>query len=391
MSDYLLSVVIPTRNRLQYLEPTLRTIVGFADDRVEVVIEDNSDSPSACRSLVEELGWPHVSLRHSHESRSQTDNSEAALARATGQYVCFIGDDDCITRSLVELVDTCSASGIEAINFRGSHFYWPDVVFKKHSYPALSIYTGPSTLQRKGTREALRACLSAGAADVRSLPHVYHGVVSRRLLDAVRAGSTRVFPGPSPDMASAVSLSLAARHFYTCDLPVFLDGVGYHSAGGRGARGEHKARLEEVDQLPVHVSADWEPRIPRIWLGPTIWAQSCVTALRSSGREDLVGEVNWIRLYARILAFHPDCRDDVMRVVSPRDFPKVLCATVFVIARRALRFIQNGLYARFGRRNSVAEACPDIQMAVSRVDEVVSSRMSSVLRDIEKVGRDSQY
>lgn len=388
MGRYLLSVVLPTRNRMDYLEPTLRTLVGFGDGRVEILVEDNSDSPSACRDLVKELDWPHVSLHHTHDARSQTANSEAAIARATGEYICFIGDDDCITRSLVELVAACADAGIEVINFRRSQFYWPDVVFKAHHYPALSIYTGPSALQRRGTSEALSACLRQGAADISGLPRIYHGVVSRRLLDRVRKASTAVFPGPSPDMAGAVSLSLATDAFYSCDLPVLVDGIGYHSAGGRGARGEHKARLEDVEQLPADVAEDWDQRVPRIWLGPTIWAQSCITALRSGSREILIDQVRWEQLYARILAFHPDCHREVVRVVDRRSYPKVLWATFSLVVWRGIRFVRNGLYVRLGAqgRGTVSQSCEDIQEAVARVDDAVAGRMSAALGEIEAIG-----
>ena len=43
-NNFLLSVVIPTKNRENYASATVEQILNINDDRIQVVIQDNSDT-----------------------------------------------------------------------------------------------------------------------------------------------------------------------------------------------------------------------------------------------------------------------------------------------------------------------------------------------------------
>lgn len=378
--EYVLSVVVPTKNRFLYLDEVLTTLVSFRDDRLEIVVEDNSDDPAVVAAIVSRLSWPHLKLNHSFEARSQTSNSEAAVRRASGTFVCFIGDDDCISNALVDACSALREAPIDCINFQRARFYWADVIFKGLRYPDLSLPTTSLLWREVGPGEALQRCLGSGAAKIEGLPRVYHGVVRRTVLDEVRSRFGSVFPGPSPDMASAIALSLTAKRFFECDLPLLVDGIGYDSAGGRGARGEHHAKLHEVAQLPPDVEDGWDLRIPRIWLGPTIWAQSCVTALRAGGRFDLIKQIKFPRLYALVLIFHPNCRREVFDVLKGGTFG-LLAGTAFavvdIVLWRVSRFIQNRLGRRFLSNGTSSFSCSSIASAVELIDGEVGDLVRS--------------
>jgi hypothetical protein len=45
MGEFLLSVVIPTRNRSFYAQHVARQVLAMGDSRIQVIVHDNSDEP----------------------------------------------------------------------------------------------------------------------------------------------------------------------------------------------------------------------------------------------------------------------------------------------------------------------------------------------------------
>lgn len=371
---------IPTKNRTLYLEETLATLVGFQDPRVEIVVHDNSDDAAVLNEIVSGLAWPHLRLEHSHETLSQTGNSDRAAVLASGMYVTYLGDDDCITPAFVDMVQALADSDIEAANFPFARYYWPDVVFKGHQYPSLSIPLAETRCERVDVAGALQSVLRRGGTGLGDLPRVYHGVVRRDVLTSVYTKSGSNFPGPSPDMANGAALAVVSETLVHLPVPVLVNGVGYHSAGGRGVRGEHKASLKDVEQLPPDVEDDWDPRIPKVWLGPTIWAQSLVTALRRMGQEARTSDLSLFRLYAFVLAFHPDCWRQVVTagVRAPFALMGALVWVVFTFAWRSAMFVKNRWRRTPAERVAVVADCASISSAVAEADLVCRSRVNEL-------------
>ena len=89
----LVSVVLPTYNRLSYLRLALLTVLAQTYDNLEIITQDNasSEDPSA---LVAAFRDPRMQLYRSPCNVSQTENFLAGIARATGRYIAILADDD---------------------------------------------------------------------------------------------------------------------------------------------------------------------------------------------------------------------------------------------------------------------------------------------------------
>ena len=57
----------------------------------------------------------------------------------------------------------------------------------------------------------------------------------------------------------------------------------------------------------------WNPDIPKIFSGETIFAESFIQALQAMGRDDLVKEYNYSARYALFLRHHKDAFGYMMR------------------------------------------------------------------------------
>lgn len=86
------TVLTPTYNRPAYLADAIRSVVGqqFADWEMLVVNDGGTD----VRGIVEGFGDPRISYFNRPENRGKAACLNFGLARARGQYVAYLDDDD---------------------------------------------------------------------------------------------------------------------------------------------------------------------------------------------------------------------------------------------------------------------------------------------------------
>ncbi|MEO8564835.1 MAG: glycosyltransferase [Betaproteobacteria bacterium] len=91
----LVTVVVPCRNHVTYVEAALRSLFRQTYRQVEmVVIDDGSDdgSADAIRRCLDESPFPHRFVARERRGASETVNEAAELA--TGAYICLLNSDD---------------------------------------------------------------------------------------------------------------------------------------------------------------------------------------------------------------------------------------------------------------------------------------------------------
>ncbi|HYD88943.1 MAG TPA: glycosyltransferase family A protein [Vitreimonas sp.] len=87
------SVIVPTRDRPNYLRQALASIRALEgpDLEIEILIGDNGACPQT-QLIAEEFGARRVEAR---EGEGASVARNAALRAATGDYIAFLDDDDC--------------------------------------------------------------------------------------------------------------------------------------------------------------------------------------------------------------------------------------------------------------------------------------------------------
>ena len=125
-----LSIVIPTKNRYEYLKVILEVIKNFRNEDLEIVIQDNSDNPSEKDdffSYVNGLNDSSIKYFYCNENLSINENSDKAVLNSKGKYVCFIGDDDCVTSHIVDAARWMESQAIDVLTFYCPSYIWSDV------------------------------------------------------------------------------------------------------------------------------------------------------------------------------------------------------------------------------------------------------------------------
>lgn len=311
----LLSVVIPTRNRQEYAISCVESILRIQDPGLEVVVQDNSDT----RELEELLGRNvrDSRLRYSYTSAplSIIHNFEAAVHLATGDYLCFIGDDDGVNPEIMEATRWAKANAIDTLKPAYCvNYLWPGSGIPSTLFSDVPQETGFLTIEpfsekivypdkerelRKLVRKGGQECLDT------ELPKLYHGIVSRECLDRVREKAGTYFGGLSPDIYASVSIANTAKTSVSIDYPLTLPGACRKSGSVESQVGKHIGDLEDAPHLNNRGAYEWAEQVPRYYSVATIWADSTIVALRDLGREDLLNDFNVAYLAAYCLWSHP--------------------------------------------------------------------------------------
>jgi glycosyltransferase involved in cell wall biosynthesis len=87
------SVVIPTRDRVQIVLDTVRLTLGQRDVDLEVIVVDDGSSDGTAEAL-EALGDPRVTVLRNAANRGVANARNRGIERAAHPWIAFLDDDD---------------------------------------------------------------------------------------------------------------------------------------------------------------------------------------------------------------------------------------------------------------------------------------------------------
>lgn len=308
MNNILLSIVVPTKNRYEYLFQLMDLLATFDSDEFEMVIQDNSDDNSEFLNKIQLEKYPFVEYFYQKEPLSQSGNSDQSILNSKGEYVCFIGDDDGVTRSIIDVVKWMKKENYSILKSSLTVFKWPSFISEMHYNVSGSVlfnkYT--KTYREIGCRQSLIELLSSGMSTLANMPKVYNGIAKRSVLNKIHDRCGTFFPGPSPDMANAVALSLVEEKFVYVDYPIIIGGHSVNLGANAGRYKRGLGPLEEQKFIDQKYKDGWSTRIPKVWASQTVWPESALTALKAFSADEFMGFVDYELILKKFANSHPD-------------------------------------------------------------------------------------
>lgn len=317
-NQFLLSIIIPTKNRQKYASKVVEQILQFRDHRIQIVIQDNSDT----RELSDLLSVykDDVRIKYSHTAGilSFIDNFDLAVSLSDGEYICMIGDDDGIVPQILDITEWASQNNVDAIKPElNVAYFWPDsgALGNKTDNGHMSITKSTAKTRLCRPFNEVVKLLHQGAQQYLSLDMVklYHGIVKKECLKRVREQTGKYFGGLSPDIYIAVALSLIVDKVIAINVPLTISGVCNKSSAADSAAGRHTGKLEDAPHFRGHDQYEWSDLVPRFYSVETIWADSALCAIKDMGRAEILREFNLPRLAAYCLKQHPEFKDTIMQ------------------------------------------------------------------------------
>lgn len=311
MDKPLLSIAVPTKNRYYYLKYLIKLVASFGSDEIELVVQDNSDDNTEIKEFLEKNPYDFVRYYHNYGIISMTGNCDLAIGNCHGKYICMIGDDDGVTRYILDCVKWMEENSFTILKSSYSIYKWPS--FKSSRYFNVSATALCSNYTMKyelrNCKSALGKLLKSGISTLEYMPKLYNGIVRRDVLDRVYAKCGSYSPGPSPDMANAVSIALEEENYVFIDAPIIIGGQSAHLGGDANKYKNKICRLEDQKIIdPKDVEA-WDARIPKIWAAMAVWPASALSALKKYNATDYINKTDFEKVYKVFIYEHPTVKN----------------------------------------------------------------------------------
>lgn len=339
MAQKLLSIVVPTKNRYYYLKYLIGLINNLHSDEIEMVIQDNSDDNSEILEYLEQNRYEFIRYDYTKGQIPMSDNSDKGILNSTGEYICFLGDDDGVTKYLLEGVKWMKKNGIEAVKPAHLNYFWPDAPQGNAAIISHKDFTGK--VEFRNPKEELIKVLKGGIQGRGDMPLAYHAVVCREAMNKVYEKCGTFFPGNSPDISNAVALSLVVEKFALVDLPWGYSGNSAYKGGGVFASGNAIPMISDIPWFRPNSEVRWDKKLPRIAIGNLIWADSALEALNNMGMETLRNKFDLYLCYANLISSKPELKKYVDEVCS--NSVKLYLYLTLVYAKK----ISNAIILRF--------------------------------------------
>lgn len=297
-NEYLLSIVIPTRNRQKYALESIKQILSCTGKETQIVIQDNSDENILENETVI---LDNERIKYAYESKilSFVDNFEAGVRLSDGEYVTLLGDDDGVLSSIVEIANWAHENEVDAITSKiNATYYWPHSGAKNYKCTEdtgyLRINSYDNTISSRDSIRTLKKVLHNGCQFYHSsgLPKIYHGLVKNEILKKIINKNGKLFSGLSPDIYSSFAIALTIDKVAVVDYPFTIDGNCPKSGAGAQAQGKHTGKLKDAPHFQGHNNYEWNKLVPEVYSVQTIWADSGLAALIDFGEKELLKEFN---------------------------------------------------------------------------------------------------
>ena len=228
------SVLLPTRNRLEYLRYAVETVrrQDYAD--WEIIVSDNC-SEDDIAGYVRSLADHRIRYFRTDRFVPVTDNWNNALEQSSGDYVVMLGDDDGL------LPDYFSSLLQTFESFKAPDFVYVSAFF--FAYPGVMPDTPKGFLRRDHNRlfpeqtpfwlDADRArAIARGYLDFRMpvASNMQFSLISRRMIDKL-SPTGPFFRSPFPDFYATPLLFMSSERILILSRPMVVVGITPKSYG----------------------------------------------------------------------------------------------------------------------------------------------------------------
>lgn len=373
MNNFILSVLIPTRNRQRYAEAAVRGILAIDSD-IQIVIQDNSDDMSLRSRLSDVIERFQIKYNYVAERLASIDNFNQAAELADGEYVIAIGDDDILLPNAASCARWMKRNGIDLLSpKREATYRWPDDNSKKflNRVGYLLYMKARAGMRGINTKRAVVSLIKDGGYDYfsKDLAGTYHCIASKKCMDIIKKTTGRYYGGLSPDMYSAVCLSLIPGvKAVEIGFPVSILGICPTSTSADEKGSNVFGELSKAPHfIGMKTEYDWDGRIMPVYCPETIWAETMVKAVCLMGNEELVGKYFDAHMVnQRAFTSHENLRDMIQELCPNENF--ILDGeTVNPKASSRLKWAMTKFNMAIVGQELFVPCCRDIGMAVSSI------------------------
>jgi Glycosyl transferase family 2 len=232
-----ISVLLPTRDRLELLRHAVASVTRLDDRDWEIVISDNCSSGDVA-GYVASLADARIRYVRAPQLLSITQNWNNALAHSTGDYVLMLGDDDALLGGYFTTIRKVIADFDEPqmIYHNALRYAYPGVVpdepngYLRGEGYARFLRGGPELPFRLPVEQARALARSTANFRLRYGFNMQYVTFSRSAVEEL-SRECSFFRSPFPDFYAMTSLFARASSIVAEPRPLLVMGMSSHSGG----------------------------------------------------------------------------------------------------------------------------------------------------------------
>jgi glycosyltransferase involved in cell wall biosynthesis len=243
------TVIIPTRERADTLQYSLKTCGTQDYDNLEILVSDNNSQDNT-KEVVESFKDPRIRYINTGKRVSMSHNWEFALSHVNDGWVLILGDDDGLLPGCLNRVEQLiRETNTKAIIPNCCTFIWPNE--DNHWYGRLLIPMRRG-FEIRDPKKWLKRVVD-GRAWYAELPMLYAGgLMHNSLIDKIRGKRGTFFQSCQPDIFSSIAFASVTDSYVYSHEPFAIAGHSRHSNGASwaaSARGNSNA----TENQPIEI------------------------------------------------------------------------------------------------------------------------------------------
>lgn len=257
MSNHIkVSVVIPTRERAETLEYTIKTALNQALQEYEVIVSDNF-SQDHTKQVFDSFNDARLKYVNTMQRLSMTDNFNFGVSHAKGDYIIIIGDDDGVMPNAIDwfcnIIDTHPS---DLYTWPRHGYIWPS----DNKEPKIERIAEVSEPAEINLRKELGQMLQKGLLLNSAMPNTYHSATHRRIFDEIKNATGQYHQTTVPDEFMLFTLPVFCEHAINIGKPISVNGHSPKSNSGsqldanKNKAVELEKFMKEQNNYKVHPS-----------------------------------------------------------------------------------------------------------------------------------------
>ncbi|MCC6817010.1 MAG: glycosyltransferase family 2 protein [Saprospiraceae bacterium] len=242
-----ITIVIPTRDREEYLPSSVQSCLDCNYEHLEVLICDNSSTDNTL-DVFHSFADSRLKYVKAPTYLSMVANWEFALTQIQNGYVSFIGDDDAfIAQGIDRVVELIRKHQVKALSWRYGSYRWPGNEFAKMN----EVYELPlgNGYEHRDPANYIQSVLDA-KLHPNNLPCIYHGLVHMDIIEQVKStGNGKFFNSRIPDYYALMVLSLFVKDYIYSYEPITIAGSSSKSNGNTQVKIEKNFEIARAEFL----------------------------------------------------------------------------------------------------------------------------------------------
>lgn len=265
------TVLLPTRNRLQYLKYAVETVRRQDYQDWEIIISDNN-SEEDIAGYVRTLADSRIKYFRTETSVPVTDNWNNALEKSSGDYVIMLGDDDCLMKGYFTTILRLIAefSSPDFIYTSAFVYVYPGAmpgavggVLRPYGYAVfLNSAEQPFLLEKREALELVRHTMNFRVMYGYNMQFT---IINRKFIERLNRKG-KFFQSPFPDYYASSAMFLKAERILICPYPLVTIGITPKSYGFYHHNKREADGIAFLNNLPDPESV---PRLRRVILPGT--------------------------------------------------------------------------------------------------------------------------